>query len=581
MKRERKEFKVSKAIVRHLIESQAGSVSKALLEAVMNSVDAKATTVKIWTEGERSMVIEDDGRGFRTAQEVEKYFEIFGSEHASEEEQAMERQFGTFGLGRGQIMAFAKTHWESNQFEMWVDIRKNGEGGDGLQFDQVEHPEPRVGGCRITATFYEPLSKLEMHATIDEIKKHTRYAPVAIELDGRRINSDVDSVAWTTVTDEFYFKENQRSQGGIEVYNLGVYVCDYPHWRMGVSGVLVSRTGHPFALNMARNDVLVGKCRVWRKAKRLLGEEKKVRRATGRMSDEDRKAIARELAWEEARPADFGKRRILKTINGSAMSPYQMANHANARVCIAPDAHSQIGERIHNERAAAVLSPEVLDWYGEEDVAGLVAKLNRIFGGKASISWRRFTAVEFDETAKMFSQTHRIIEKKLWTKTERAAVKALQLMSGCLYYETKGYAEKPAADTPYSGREIRVGSSGHAQGWTDGHSYIAVDRKYLAEHLARGANGWMSLMLLLVHEYMHGDADTVDHVHGHEFYQGMHDYLRRDEFRGIEIVMKGHEKYRRERKKLGLEDTKRMALQMDRVERAFGERVETLAGQAA
>ena len=581
MKTTTKDFRVSTAIVRHLIESQAGSVGKAILEAVMNSVDAKATKVTLRTDGVRGITIEDDGRGFRSADEVEKYFEIFGSEHQSAEEQAMERQFGTFGLGRGQIMAFAKTHWESNQFEMIVDIRDTGKNGEGLKFEQIEHPAPRMRGCRITAELYEPLSRLEMHATIDEIKKHTRYAPVAIELDGERINTDVDSVEWTTVTDEFYFKENQRSESGVEVYNLGVYVRDYRHDRVGVSGVLVSRTGHAFALNMARNDVLVGKCRVWKKAMRLLGREKRTRRSQRSISDGDRKAIARELTWDEASPEEYAKRRILKTVTGASMSPHQVAHYADGGVTVAPKSYSQIGERIHIERAAAVLSPEVLDWYGEEDAEGLVAKLNRIFGRAPAIGFRSFKLVDFDEAAQMFSEAHRSIERKHWTKTEQAAQQGLRMMSSYLYYDSQKYAPKPAGHTPYGGREIRIGSSGSALAWTDGHSYIAVDRDYLGREIGRGANGWMSLMLTLVHEYMHNEADTCDHVHGHDFYQAVHDYLGHERFAGIEIVMKGHEAYRKARKKLGLSDTRKIVSQMDRVERAFGERVEQLAGEAA
>ena len=175
------DFEVSSTIMRYVIENQAGSIEKAILETVMNAVDAKADNVPVRFEGPSKLAIEDDGHGLRTREEVRKHFGVFGFDHQTDDEQAYGRQLGKFGIGRGQIFAFAATRWLTNQFEMEVDIRNK-----ALVFKLTEHDDKLVQGCTIVADMYDPMTRMATAAAINLIKKQTRYAPVNAFVNGER-----------------------------------------------------------------------------------------------------------------------------------------------------------------------------------------------------------------------------------------------------------------------------------------------------------------------------------------------------------------------------------------------------------
>ena len=77
---ERREFRMDPALLWSVIESQAGSAEKALLEAIMNAVDAGATRCDI-TLSETGYSVQDDGGGFKSRDDIEQFFETFGTPH--------------------------------------------------------------------------------------------------------------------------------------------------------------------------------------------------------------------------------------------------------------------------------------------------------------------------------------------------------------------------------------------------------------------------------------------------------------------------------------------------------------------
>ena len=113
-------FELDPEIIHHIIYSQAGSVAKALIELIMNSVDAGAGAVilEIAPEG---FTCRDDGHGFATHDDVKRYFGRFGTPHREGD-----ATYGRFRLGRGQIMAHARTVWRSQRWQMEVDTRVMG-----------------------------------------------------------------------------------------------------------------------------------------------------------------------------------------------------------------------------------------------------------------------------------------------------------------------------------------------------------------------------------------------------------------------------------------------------------------------
>ncbi|SEI14864.1 ATP-binding protein [Paraburkholderia hospita] len=179
-------FELDPAIIHHIIYSQAGSIGKAIIELIMNSVDADARSV-VLTMSKDGFSCKDDGRGFATREDVLRYFGRFGTPH-----QEGDATYGRFRLGRGQIMAHASTVWRSNLWQMNVDTRSMGYSYD---LDDLANAD-RVQGCDISGEWYEPLTDTELLSATQEIRDLVRYTPVSVELNGRAISRDPRSEKW-------------------------------------------------------------------------------------------------------------------------------------------------------------------------------------------------------------------------------------------------------------------------------------------------------------------------------------------------------------------------------------------------
>src|SRR6059058_5478397 len=95
---EQRGFRMHEKLLVDVIMRQAGSIEKAILEGVMNSIEAGATRVDVKVEP-RAIEITDDGRGFRSRQEIETFFETFGQPHDASEG----KRWAQFRMGRGQL----------------------------------------------------------------------------------------------------------------------------------------------------------------------------------------------------------------------------------------------------------------------------------------------------------------------------------------------------------------------------------------------------------------------------------------------------------------------------------------------
>ena len=109
-------FQMHPDLLRSVIRKQAGSLDKAILEAVMNSIDAGSSSVNIQLLTDK-VIITDDGRGFRDAQEIQDFFATFGTPHKEGD-----ATYGKFRMGRGQMFAFGKNTWRTGTFQMDVDV---------------------------------------------------------------------------------------------------------------------------------------------------------------------------------------------------------------------------------------------------------------------------------------------------------------------------------------------------------------------------------------------------------------------------------------------------------------------------
>lgn len=566
MPTEHKQFSVAPSIIYDLIERQAGSLSKAILEAVMNSVDAHADEIRIVFTSNDALLIEDNGVGFTTREDIEKLFGTFGFRHDSEAEKARGRTYGRFGLGRGQIMAFAATVWTTHQYAMHVDIPEK-----GLTYTIEDDVAPPFPGCRIAASLYRAVNRRERAAIAEDIRKQVRYAPIKVYVDGTLVTNARESTKWTLATDALLFHHQPHSESGVALYNLGIFTCTYPHQQFATSGTLVSRPGHPFTLNMARNDVVQSTCPVWREALALLAPFAREQRRENPLKDSDRHAIVRELLWGEAPdPGAHVRDPLLKTVHGRYISVRSATIHAKGAITVAPHTFSQKGETLHNEKLACVLSPEVLDWFDVESPADMVTRLDTLFGHVPDLGRHRISYLDFNAIAAGVSDDYALADQKRWTKTERAAIEALTRMSARLAADIGSATPSGKQIDRYRPRRIQLGASRLADAWTDATRYIVIERRFLHRQLTRSLNGWFTLCVTLIHEYMHENLSATDHAHSPEFFQAVHDLLGRETFDAYHVTTHAFQAYRKQRKKLGLKDTQALLRSIDHLESTTG-----------
>lgn len=245
MTAKRMNFDLHSNLLNELITAQTGSLDRALLEAVQNSIDAQAKSVRIQLEADR-IVVDDDGLGFSSEEEIVGKFGTFGLPHDASEAKV----FGTFRMGRGQLMAHGRCLWKSNGFSMQVDHRERpGE----YTLDRYEHT---VQGCTVFLTPYTPLNQEKLITLRLSLIKSLAWVSVDILLNNQKINRPVNERTWPFrgkwfVGDVAYSGPNGKP---LCLYNLGVHVRDFPYERFQLSGDVVS-TG-PLQLNFARTDVM-------------------------------------------------------------------------------------------------------------------------------------------------------------------------------------------------------------------------------------------------------------------------------------------------------------------------------------
>lgn len=97
---QRREFTMDRALLGTVIHAQAGTLGKGVLEAVMNSIDAEASTVHITTSN-TTLLIVDDGKGIKTEQELEQHFDRFGTPHVEGD-----ARFGKFRIVMRHCISF-------------------------------------------------------------------------------------------------------------------------------------------------------------------------------------------------------------------------------------------------------------------------------------------------------------------------------------------------------------------------------------------------------------------------------------------------------------------------------------------
>lgn len=528
MQIEDRNFTVHPHILFSIIQSQAGTLGKALLEGVMNSIDAGATKVSVSVTAE-GFALRDDGRGFQSREEILNWFEQFGTPHTEGD-----AVYGKFRMGRGQMMSFGHNLWRTGTFRMEVDIK-----GRGLDYRLTEKLNA-IKGCRIDCKLYQPLSNSELDEVITEFTNLVKYAQIPVSLNGRSISRRPELQSWDAETEDAYI--NASRSGDLYVYNLGVLVRSYPSYEFGCGGTVVSK--RPLEVNFARNDVLTHRCDVWRRIVKYL-KRTNLSKVTSKASlnPEERQFLAKQWAYGnipsgvELPLADL---KLFTDAGGKHHSLRDIA--ANGKLTVANEKQARTGARLHRERAAFVLAEETLERFRVDSVDQLVRLLNEHGDVHLNVE-----TVPFEDVALNCVETYQVHEDSDLTLEEQCVLRALRDRHD-KFHDWFSAREKTSGI-----RVLKAGSSEVADAWTDGKTYVVLTRKELNRAVKKGLTGFFEIIMTLVHEYCHDTADIESHTHEKVFLDKHHDLVQYHAGKLVTLAQDLTRHYQRLARKAGIE----------------------------
>lgn len=487
-----RKFTVAPDIIYSLIKAQAGTLAKSVGECVMNSIDAGASDITI-TATQHLLVISDNGRGFGTRREIEECFEVFGFDHKD-----AARSFGQFGIGRAQLWNFCATVWTTHTFRMEVDIKQR-----GLDYELIDGLAPQQG-IKIEGRFYETLAVDELFAFERELKELVKYVPAAVVLNGRRISKEPAKEKWSFDTPEAWIKI--RETGDLYVYNLGFFVRRFPGFAFGCGGVVVTKPGVRLALNMARNDILVSECAVWKQIKPFLQQLAAARVPKDRMTPAKRSQLTQVFLTGGLDEKTVKTAKLIQDILGryhalGEIAPTLLWGH---RPMAVGEPGNTLSEYIHRSKRGFLLAPATLERFGADTAQEFAELLKK--GMTAVHPWyqtaKPVTFENFRDICRELSELRMPVPPNEWTKEEQAALTVLNQI---------------ARKLPVP-RRIDLGVSDTARAWTDGTSYITFDRKTIA--LAqKGIGGWQLILHVLLDQSLRSGGMEDGTVQEEAFYQ--------------------------------------------------------------
>jgi hypothetical protein len=340
------------------IKAQAGSLGKALSEAVMNSLDAFAGTVNV-TLDTNGFTICDDGQGFQTREEIEGWFETLGFPH----DEGNHRVYGKFGMGRAQMWAFASTVWVSNDFTMTVDVKKT-----GLDYELAVGKDS-YKGTKIQATFYAPLTFQEQTRVRLEFLELVRFVPGLVTFNETVANKSPSEESWDIETPQAWMKFD-ASLPNLSVYNAGLLVSHFPKYKYGCGGVVVTKPEAALSLNLARNEILESECLVWKNLSKQFPKAKSdysaVKRKDPKLSNLEKEALCREVKAGVLSLSEAMKKApdLVTSLTGRGVSYDKLTKAWSSRTVIFSEKTDELSRRVSKLKLADVYDKKILEMLG-------------------------------------------------------------------------------------------------------------------------------------------------------------------------------------------------------------------------
>lgn len=498
MSKEKRQFRMHPKLLLDVIQRQAGTLAKAILEGIMNAVDAAATQVTVTCDAE-TVTITDDGTGFKDRKAIEEFFETFGQPH----EEAENKRFGTFRMGRGQLFAFGHNSWRTGTFSMVVDVAKNGSAYD------LDSKLPVVAGCTIQIRLYKPLGIVSQREVEDDIARMVKWLSMPVIFNGKQLSKDPAEGKWDDEDEYAYYKF--RESNSLDVYNLGVLAEPVYSSKTGCGGMVVSK--QQLRLNFARNSVM-SDCPIYAQIKRKLDSRAAKDRGKATLTSGQRDHAAKQFLGELITVKEMTGLALFTDVTGRHWKYDGMRNQAHKfrrKITVAPKG-DQRGDVLQQQKLAFVLAQETLERFGCETYAEFDKKVM----SKLQPSWQGpWAYTPLEEIAESIDDNCTLIPEKEWSSAEQATLATITAGVWDVYY-----ANKDSVQLRTGPRRILLGD-GPGTAWTDGVSYIAFTRKALAE-FGTTIGGWVRIARVLLHELCHDEVTNGEHGHTPEFYEAFH-----------------------------------------------------------
>lgn len=498
-KREKRTFNMHPKMLLDVIQRQAGTFHKAILEGTMNAIEAGATAVHLGyndEEGEGRFTIKDDGQGIASRSDIERFFETFGTPH----EESEDKTWAQFRMGRGQMFSFGHNIWRTGKFLMDVDIKER-----GLDW-WLEDGHKNHHGCDIDIQLYmRQVGQYHQYSSVEAfraaIKEQIEFVGVPTYFNGEQLNTPPEGLDWDVEDDDAYYKFGVGTD--LSVYNLGVFVMKIPSWRAGVSGIVVSK--RQLKVNFARNDVQ-SDCEVYKRINKVV-RDNRVKRTVNRraaLSDSERIATLADIRDGYTDMNGWERIGLLRTVAGNIMK-FDDMRKLRQPWCFG-ESGDRRGDRVMQMETGTVLDDNIksqLRYDGDD--SRFFTWLLWAIGLADDYAHLEKLHRDFDTMVEGIHESYRLLRHKELRAKERYVLRALSS------YDV------------WDGRVLSIGISATAEAWTDGETYIAIDRDFLNRcNLPWSSPGTAKLCSVLTHEMAH-DTDTAgSHLHGPEFYERFH-----------------------------------------------------------
>jgi hypothetical protein len=501
------------------ITDQAGSLEKALLEQCMNGIEAGASEIQVEVDADiTKLSISDNGRGITNWEELNERWLWFGTPHEKDEQKI----WAQFRMGRGQCFSYGQNIWRTGPFQMEVDILNK--GLDYRVIKNLSHSQ----GCQVSINLYKQRVEDYQNRGLDNLKRLFKalveFMPAPIFFNGEQINTPAVDLEFTCEDEDAYYLFGPGND--LTIYNLGAHCKTLAAWQAGVTGVIISK--QRLSVNMARNDIK-NDCKIFKRIQKVIHKNKVNRTRTRKtLSREEIISTLCDLRDGMQKYADCRNMSLIWTSSGNRVSLHNVRQ--NTLSWSFASRGDTWADRLMQSDKALVFDKEILDaldYSGAEKdfftwlIENAVSEYGS--GDREMQKWAHVTSlyVPYSKLEDNISRSTTILPESKLSSGEKRLLRILN--------------NRPEY---FEGRRIIIGISDTYEAWTDGSTYIALDREFIKGR-GKPSNSYGAVLLfaVLAHECAHDEQTDRTHVHGPEFYERYHEITISDYSRNPLIMI--------------------------------------------